>query len=763
MAALKFRGSSTTPTKPGATTAANTPLTNVEIDGNFASLNDTKLEIGTNATTFVTGDIIYASAANTLLRLPIGTGGHLLTVTSGLPAWQPAPISLPTQTGNSGKLLTTDGTTASWITAANTDTTQVVRTDKFLQSPYQPVAPRGLLYRGTGALTSLGTNIVGTNPIDIAIDPTCRFMYVTNNGSNTVSQFSINQSTGALTSIATAVATGSLPQGIAVDPTGRFLYVANSSAASPSLSSISQYSINQTTGALTAMATATVATGTQSYNLAIDPTGRFLYSSNFGANTVTQFSINQSTGALTYGSVINSNGFPEEIAVDPTGRFVYVGSTNGTVGQYLINQTTGALTSIGTITVGSPSGIYDLVIDPTGRFVYLAHYGENTIGQYSINQSTGVLTLITTPVSTGNQPDSIAIDPTGRFAYAVNFGGNNVSQYSINQSTGALTALSPATVIASTNPASIIVDATGRFAYVANYGTTVVTRFSINSFNGGASIGVSSLSIRDTSAAFDVTIGATSSTTLTNNRALTIDMVNAARTIKLAGNIDIAGNVTHAGGFNRTFTATATTTLTLPITGTLATLAGTETFTNKTISSGTLSGTLTAGASVGSNGQVLTSTGSGVQWSTIAAGITLTDDTSTSTSTNYLTFTTATSGTISSAKVTSTKLYFQPSTGTLSSTIFTATSDVRFKTDLEKIKGGLSKVKQLTGYTFTMIDSGQRSAGLLAQDVKPVSPESIGGTEDKMTLNYDSLLGLIVEAIKDIDDKLTIIEQRLDK
>ena len=69
----------------------------------------------------------------------------------------------------------------------------------------------------------------------------------------------------------------------------------------------------------------------------------------------------------------------------------------------------------------------------------------------------------------------------------------------------------------------------------------------------------------------------------------------------------------------------------------------------------------------------------------------------------------------------------------------------------------------MTGYTFTMTESGKRSAGLLAQDVKPVSPESIGGTEDRMTLNYDSLFGLIVEAIKEIDDKLTSIEQRLDK
>lgn len=46
--------------------------------------------------------------------------------------------------------------------------------------------------------------------------------------------------------------------------------------------------------------------------------------------------------------------------------------------------------------------------------------------------------------------------------------------------------------------------------------------------------------IRDTSAAFDVTIGATSSTTLTAGRALTLDVTNAARTIKLTGNPTLA-------------------------------------------------------------------------------------------------------------------------------------------------------------------------------------------------------------------------------
>jgi hypothetical protein len=60
--------------------------------------------------------------------------------------------------------------------------------------------------------------------------------------------------------------------------------------------------------------------------------------------------------------------------------------------------------------------------------------------------------------------------------------------------------------------------------------------------------------------------------------------------------LTLAGNVSHAGSFTQTFTATANTTLTLPVTGTLATLAGTEALSNKTITASSFSGTTIAGS-----------------------------------------------------------------------------------------------------------------------------------------------------------------------
>lgn len=48
---------------------------------------------GTNQTTYTTGDVLYASAANTLAKLAVGSAGHVLTVASGVPSWAAVPTA----------------------------------------------------------------------------------------------------------------------------------------------------------------------------------------------------------------------------------------------------------------------------------------------------------------------------------------------------------------------------------------------------------------------------------------------------------------------------------------------------------------------------------------------------------------------------------------------------------------------------------------------------------------------------------------------
>ena len=74
--------------------------------------------------------------------------------------------------------------------------------------------------------------------------------------------------------------------------------------------------------------------------------------------------------------------------------------------------------------------------------------------------------------------------------------------------------------------------------------------------------------------------------------------------------------------------------------------------------------TVSVNGSVGTNGQVLTSAGAGspAVWSTPAGGITIADDTTTN-ATRYLVFTSATTGSVTTQNVSSTKLKYNPSTG----------------------------------------------------------------------------------------------------
>jgi hypothetical protein len=90
---------------------------------------------------------------------------------------------------------------------------------------------------------------------------------------------------------------------------------------------------------------------------------------------------------------------------------------------------------------------------------------------------------------------------------------------------------------------------------------------------------------------------------------------------------------------------------------------------------------LSAAGSTGTAGFVMTSNGaSAPTWQALpASGITITDDTTTN-ATRYLAFTSATSGSITGQNVASTKLQFNPSTGTLSSTSFSSSAGSNFAT-----------------------------------------------------------------------------------
>jgi hypothetical protein len=79
----------------------------------------------------------------------------------------------------------------------------------------------------------------------------------------------------------------------------------------------------------------------------------------------------------------------------------------------------------------------------------------------------------------------------------------------------------------------------------------------------------------------------------------------------------------------------------------------------------------------------------------------------------------------------------------------TAYSDKRAKSDIVKIENALDKIDQLNGYTYTM--NNERYTGLIAQEVLPVLPEAVVGSEEtSYAIAYGNMMGLVIEAIKEL-------------
>lgn len=91
----------------------------------------------------------------------------------------------------------------------------------------------------------------------------------------------------------------------------------------------------------------------------------------------------------------------------------------------------------------------------------------------------------------------------------------------------------------------------------------------------------------------------------------------------------------------------------------------------------------------------------------------------------------------------------------------TAYSDRNLKTDLNRITGALDKIEKLTGYVYTRVDTGARQTGLIAQDVQAVLPEAVDDSGEHLALAYGNLLGLVVEAIKELREEVDCMKWNL--
>ncbi len=304
------------------------------------------------------------------------------------------------------------------------------------------------------------------------------YAYVVSRLANTISQFAIDASTGALTEIGTAIpAEGSTPVSMVVDPNGNYAYVANNGS-----DNITVYAIDTSTGVLT-VSGSSIASGTGPVALAIDPTDSYLYVANHSSNDVSIFSIDSSTGALTAAATpsVSVGQGPDSLAIDPGGNYLYVANyTDGTVSVFAIDPTTGALTAIAGSPFGAGTGARSVAIDPAGTYAYVANESAKSISAYAIDSTTGGLTVVSgSPFTTDSAPEWLAVNPAGSYVYTANTtAANDLGVFTITPATGALSATSSAT--SGSLPVFVTIDPAGTYAYVANGNSSNVSVFAIS-------------------------------------------------------------------------------------------------------------------------------------------------------------------------------------------------------------------------------------------------------------------------------------------
>ncbi len=82
-----------------------------------------------------------------------------------------------------------------------------------------------------------------------------------------------------------------------------------------------------------------------------------------------------------------------------------------------------------------------------------------------------------------------------------------------------------------------------------------------------------------------------------------------------------------------------------------------------------------------------------------------------------------------------------------------AASDIKVKQNVVHIEGALGKIGRLDGKTFNYIGQGEKTAGVIAQDVEKVLPEAVIEINGIKYVNYNAVIGLLINAVNELQRK----------
>jgi 6-phosphogluconolactonase len=265
----------------------------------------------------------------------------------------------------------------------------------------------------TGTLRFLGSRGTrGDHPCHLAFDPTGRFLAVANYSGGSIALFAClpDGNLGGLVDFVQHEGSGPNPSrqqkphahGAYFDPAGRLLLVPDLG-----IDRVVVYALNAASNRLERPAAAALALppGSGPRHLAFAPNGRIVYVVNELRSTVTTCAWDATTGAASVLQEISTlpPGFAgtsttAEIAVHPSGRWVYASNRgHDSIAIFSVNPSSNHLTAAGHQPAGGRTPRH-FAVAPSGRWLLAAHQDSNSIQVFRLDPATGALTTQGTPV-----------------------------------------------------------------------------------------------------------------------------------------------------------------------------------------------------------------------------------------------------------------------------------------------------------------------------------------------------------------------------
>ena len=322
----------------------------------------------------------------------------------------------------------------------------------------------------TGILTKKGVVSTLPNPAQLTLNTKNTVLYVASEIANfkggkhgSVAAFKVNQKTGALEEINEVDAQGAGPVYLTTDSDDKMLFVANYQSGSIAVfpaddkGKLGEASfVFQSEGPAGAPRPEAAVEGSfaisdhdgpHAHTIEIDPSGKYVFSTDLGLDRIYQWKLDAKNGKLTanepaYIEASSKGAGPRHFVFHPNNKFVYLLNEEASTLTFYEMDDKGTLTEKQTQS-SLPEGYKGtafasgLIMSADGEFIYAVNRLHNSISVFKVGKD-GQLELIDNTWTRGDYPRTITFDPAGKYLYALNQRSDNVALFKVDTKSGKL-------------------------------------------------------------------------------------------------------------------------------------------------------------------------------------------------------------------------------------------------------------------------------------------------------------------------------------